>query len=425
MGNYINKALDILYSDRFLGEYSKNVVYTPKGKPGIDLRALVLSEDPTLQEEVIGDAEIFEIRYSELNAKPRKGDTISIGAAQDGSAIWQIKSEIEDQIEIKSLCAFEDYLYAGSADDGKVYRSNNAINWETVFDSAKTSTDAMCVYGGALYIAQSVPGEILRTENGTDWESVYQGLPGIFDSGYRFCEFDGYLYMSTLDSPAQIGQEINLYRSATGDAGTWLSSHMYISNGYDGGAIKEFKGYLYYLLGDIPATRPMLARSLDGVSFTPSYLAWNISDIEECNEYLYFVTETNSVYRSSDGVSWGSGTRIIPYVTFGHVQFSMYQDELYCSIPGDSLSLEYGGIFKTSDGLLWIQELSKTHKTFEPSSLAILKNNLYTAIRVYNNYSEPVKIYEKGYTVHHVTGVRGGIAQGTWIINTSKSFYRY
>ena len=107
----------------------------------------------------------------------------------------------------------------------------SAFQWEQVvsygFDGTEEYSDNHSMYGeaivaGYLYMGTANPygGEVWRTSDGETWECVVAG--GFEGAGGDFKEaisFAGFLWVGTegasYEEPAQI------YRSATGDPGTW------------------------------------------------------------------------------------------------------------------------------------------------------------------------------------------------------------
>ena len=79
-------------------------------------------------------------------------------------------TEVEDTTEtyIMSLAVFNGYLYAGTANNGKIFRSSDGTTWTEVKDTTETRIHSLAVFNGYLYTGTGGNGKIFRMGGGFD-----------------------------------------------------------------------------------------------------------------------------------------------------------------------------------------------------------------------------------------------------------------
>ena len=136
-----------------------------------------------------------------------------------------------DNNKISAFCSFQGYLYAGTRNwntGSEIWRSSDGTNWNVIAETTNgfNSTDVpphpnaivcMIVFSNKLY-AGCDDGGIYRTSNGTNWEMVRAGSAFAGEPVYSFAIYSNYLYFGSVDPFMGYGK---LYRSATGDFGSW------------------------------------------------------------------------------------------------------------------------------------------------------------------------------------------------------------
>jgi len=155
---------------------------------------------------------------------------------------------------ILSLASFGERLYAGTYDSSgkgaQVWRMDNAGNWQQVAnggfgDSTNGGVDHLAEFKGSLYAGtwnwacddpdcntgHSTGGQVWRSADGKNWDKVVDAGFGDSSNGeaYRFAVFGGQLYAGTWADSINHGGEI--WRSSTGNSGSWARV---VSNGFNG-----------------------------------------------------------------------------------------------------------------------------------------------------------------------------------------------
>jgi len=207
-----------------------------------------------------------------------------------------------------------------------------ALSWTQVNSNGFSGANnwgeiALFTYQGKIYVGvgnDATGGEIWRSADGTTWEAVMQG--GFSDAtNYlvgSFASFGGYIYAAA--SKAVPGGGAEIWRSASGDAGSWLQVN---TDGFsdpfnpwiDGHNLTVFNGYLYAGTGFniAPGAGAEVWRSATGDLGSWSQVntdgfgvvgSATIRVMKVYKGYLYVgVNNTVSgskIHRTSDGTTW-------------------------------------------------------------------------------------------------------------------------
>lgn len=119
----------------------------------------------------------------------------NIYASPDGH-VWKLVASTE-QTFIQCLKEYQGDLYAGTSSTKGVgiFKTSNGKDWMKVYENPQfLNIYSMEVFGNALYVGLGSSSRILRTEDGMNWQTVYAAD----EEGVRaFCQFDDYLYATT------------------------------------------------------------------------------------------------------------------------------------------------------------------------------------------------------------------------------------
>ena len=261
---------------------------------------------------------------------------------------------------IAALAEYDGRLYAGTwnqARSAQVWRTPDGQSWDQVVPSwsvSNTNVSDMETFGSYLYVGtlNEQGGELWRT-NGVTWTAVAQG--GLGDAKNTGIEtlavFSNTLYLSTAN--AENGPEI--WRSASGDAGSWVPVASDL-----GGVMDVYAGHLY--VGTSQAGSAALWRSGDGLTWTPVFTDGlgeantHVAAMAEFDGAFYIGTRNVStggqVWRSVDGLQWapvfkyGLGNPDNQRV-YGLVSSPQH---LYAVISNLSTGAE---VWRTADGDIW------------------------------------------------------------------------
>jgi sugar lactone lactonase YvrE len=234
-----------------------------------------------------------------------------------------------------SLASFNGMLYAGTDNPNtgaQLWRNSadtagqwGALTTNGFGDPNNGGIDHLLAFNGQLYAGtwnwnettnSSLGGQVWRSANGTDWTRVVNNGFGDVNNGevVRFAVFGGQLYAGTWSYSPTRGAEI--WRSATGDAGSWSRV---VANGFGDSkneaiiSMAVFNGQLY--AGVINSvTGGQIWRSADGVTWSPANAAgfgfssnWVVSALAAFDGYLYASTrDGGQVWRcqACDGSDW-------------------------------------------------------------------------------------------------------------------------
>ena len=286
---------------------------------------------------------------------------------------------------VLSLASFNGQLYAGSdnaSTGAQLWRNSSdaAGGWSALTsngfgDASNGGINYLLPFGGQLYAGtwnwnaasnSSSGGQLWRSPNGSDWTRVVNNGFGDPNNGevFRLAVFANQLYASTWSYGAGRGAEI--WRSSTGNAGSWSRV---VVNGFGDGAneaiisFETFGGQLY--AGAINSvTGGQIWRSPDGVSWSQVNAAgfgwssnWAISALAAFDGNLYASTrEGGQVWRCQvcDGSDWqrmvngGFGNS----ATTRASALAVAAGALYLVIGNYSTGLE---VWRTTDGVDWQQ----------------------------------------------------------------------
>jgi len=213
------------------------------------------------------------------------------------------------------LFVYQNKIYAGIANNtsgGEIWRSADGVNWEGIMeggfgDASDYLVGSFASFDGYLYAATSkalpVPGggaEIWRSPTGDQGTWTQVNTPGFGDpfnvwiDGNNLTEFNGYLYAGTglnLIGGAEV------WRSPTGELGTWTQAN---SDGFGSNTnttirtMKVYNGYLYAGVGSAPGSGSKIYRTSDGTTWEAvndngfgSGLNAEVIMLEEFNGNLY------------------------------------------------------------------------------------------------------------------------------------------
>ena len=123
------------------------------------------------------------------------------------------------------LCVFNNWLYAGtynSAEGSEIWRSPDGINWTNVssggWGTGDSRINSMISFNGYIY-ASDDGGLVYRSFDGTTWEQITDDGFGSYGSIVSFAVYSNYIYAG---SQWGLLGGCRLYRSKTGDSGTWV-----------------------------------------------------------------------------------------------------------------------------------------------------------------------------------------------------------
>jgi hypothetical protein len=234
---------------------------------------------------------------------------------------------------VTSLAVFNGNLFAGTTSwlsavpiDSAVYRSKDGKNWSKVspygFGNPLINNIiyAMVVFQDKLYVGTGGGdagdlAQLWRTSNGVTWERVDTTSFGNPTNAVvnRLIVYKGKLFAAVFNT--EMG--IQLYRSASGNAGSWVKAT----------TVFDDPMYSYQILSS-------------AISF---------------NDTLYVAVEGGGgvgVWRSKTGSTWEKvtpdGLEVIG--EFGAGGFSIYKDQLFWGIENDAIG---GQILRSQDGKHW------------------------------------------------------------------------
>lgn len=284
-----------------------------------------------------------------------------------------------------ALEVFQGKIYAGTINwstGPQIYRSSDGHSWEQVTTQGQgINVNQIAIldlisYNQFLYAAtgwkDDAPGQIWRSADGVNWQSVVPD--GFGDSTIHsvdaFIAYNGYLYASASGEADHVG--VSIYRSATGDPGSWQAV---ITNG-QGDSNKNvmadfavFNGGLYGFGKDIEQGAFVWKASSNGTVWNqtnpPGFGENQIEAVSGSvfNGMLYVGTYNRKnnvalfpaqIWRTGDGVTW---TKVIndgfQDANNGSViSLFPFMGELFAVTDNNVTGTE---VWKSMDGATWKQ----------------------------------------------------------------------
>ncbi len=295
--------------------------------------------------------------------------------------------------------------FTGVQGPGRVFRSPDGMSWEpvtvlgfglgSVEDECGTNyydtTWDMTVFQNMLYMlpfdgCYTRPGMILRSSDGVNWESVADtaelgsvwGLEwGAAYHGqfHKFGVFKGMLYVDMDNFYSETNQQdLKIFRSPTGDPGTWEEVADFPDWGSPG-SFQTFKGGLYVASDGIYVydadndiwnqLSDQIWRSFDGLTWEKVADGFGNAGVTtlggmlDYKGYLYagagYYTGTGSqIWRSQDGLQWEP----VMMDGFGNPNnekidgFGIYLGKLYAYAVNWT---DGGSVYRTQDAQTWEQ----------------------------------------------------------------------
>jgi hypothetical protein len=343
----------------------------------------------------------------------------------DWEKVFSPPPPADDFTVLWALEAFKEHLYvaADTYPTGvQIYRSADGNDWAPLIEPGFGDPDLwvtwdMTTFQGKLYISVHdwgnviTPGGIMRSSNGTDWERVFTLSDDDFATGHMpaaFGEFDGMLYFSSIPSFGSYGQ---LWRSPSGDPGTW-EMVLSVYNGSFMAPLTAFKGYAYVsgLIHEGDSFGMRVWRSADGLNWEVVGAGVvsgpeNIQDgvLTVFKNQLYLSTQAvdgGRIYRTTDGLNWipvvsgGFGDPNIPYID----SMLVYEGDLYafCTSYAEDGST-YARIYRSHTGNAneWGQLPTESWGALSGQARmqqAVFKGDLYSIDFNFNNMSSVYKM---------------------------------
>ena len=233
-------------------------------------------------------------------ARQTKESSIGLRVIDEKSLDWTEVEAFSGETQVRRLGVFKNYLYAGTVNSGKLFRSSNGTDWALVEDFTTIySIEALTVFGNYFYLGGCGDGIIYRSLNGTDWSVAKD----------------------------------------TGDGNVW--------------SLEVFKGYLY--AGTSPGGK--IWRTANGTDWTmvEDTTEGEILSLGAVGNYIYAGTAwEGKIYRSSDGLSWAEVEDSTEIQIFA---FKEYNDYIYAGGGNNGI------IFRSPTGSVWgmIQNTPETH----------------------------------------------------------------
>jgi hypothetical protein len=297
-------------------------------------------------------------------------------AAQSGERYW-IQSSVSgfgstQNHHISSLGVFGGQMYAGTwnEDGAQVWRTADGKNWSPFtpgWSASNTVVNVLQPFGNYLYVgveSLTEGGGIWRT-NGANWAEVASAGLGD-DNNYgvnAITVFSDTLIAAT----ANFTTGVEIWRSATGDAGSWaqVNADGFGLGGGTGDVVMDvYDDYLYVGLGRWPGSAE-LWRTDDQVTWTPVFTDGlgspdnsHVSSMAEFKGHFYIGLRNGAtagqVWRSDNGLNWtpvftnglGDTANARPYGLI------VFDDQLYLVFSNFVTGAE---TWRSSDGVTWHQ----------------------------------------------------------------------
>ena len=280
-------------------------------------------------------------------------------------------------------------------------------------------------FGSNLYMGtdNSAGAEIWRTD-GSTWTQVVSAGFGNATASYisQFAVFSGQIYAVIADDNTGA---IQIYRSSSGDAGSWTQVS-FNSSGITWGDVTfaVYDGYLYLGLARGPAGGPYIAelwRSNDGSTWSPVFTNGlgdqnnsNVSSMADFGGTLFIglrnLVAGGQVWKSTDGTNFnnvftnglGNSNDGRPYGMYA------FNGNLYLIITNTATGDE---VWRTSDGSNWAQvgfggwgDANTTYSDYYDKGAAVFNNSLFIGT---GNWENGGKIWKTGPNISGNAGVAG------------------
>lgn len=139
---------DYLYA----GTYPNGIIY--RTADGINWQKVF-----DTNQSFINDFEVYKNRLYVSTSKASGG---LIFMTEDGTN-WVENFFSEKDVNFYSFALFSNSLYAGSGDNGRIYKTIDGKKWELVFQTDEEDVRSLFVFNGYLYFGSSPKGRIFKT----------------------------------------------------------------------------------------------------------------------------------------------------------------------------------------------------------------------------------------------------------------------
>lgn len=247
-----------------------------------------------------------------------------------------VRADDLGEVAAYSLVVFDSKLYAGTATNGRIFRTSDGRSFSQVADVTDQYVWDLAVFGSLIVAACGNPqGSVYRSADGSTW----------FES-FRDPTYGGVHCLAVFGSNIYGGTHLpgGAYILQSADAIVWTDVH----NEAGETAFQSLCVFGSYLYAALQSTGEIW-RSSDGTTWAacatlPDSAQGNILAVFD--GYLYCGTLTNGyIYRSSDGVSW---SRVYDGQAHDEVRaLHVFNSRLYAGGIGST------AILWTSDGTTW------------------------------------------------------------------------
>ena len=273
--------------------------------------------------------------------------------AQHTNSTWSLVSSTGESTAY-SLAEHASYLYAGTGNNGKVFRTLDGNTWVNVANLGG-AVRSLASFGNYIY-AGMFGGAIYRSDDGVTWSVIYNTL----SSEVRFLHtFDSQIYAATHQ---RTGLTAEIFRSADGE--TWTSAaNIGEQQIY---CLEEFDSKFY--AGT--AVTDKIYESSDGASWSSVHsAAGDVRALKTFGTDIYAGCTGGKIYSSPDGSAWSEA-----YDTGETAVYAMevYTDYLYASTGTD------GKLFRTPNGSSWAEVTAPSANDI--SYLIVYDGDLYAGL---------------------------------------------
>lgn len=234
---------------------------------------------------------------------------------------------------------------------------DHQVSWDTTVFKGKIYVPINCL--GALH---NCPGVLLRSANGTDWESVTLVTgPYYLD---KLGEFKGMLY-ATSNAVIDLTKGGEIYRSLTGDPGTWTVVKELDIGTSSTSSPTEYQGRVYVTGYAGDSNNIIIWSSADGLNWDTQYVRITDSQSDWLRDGMLTVYQGNlylcttnwndggQIFRTEDGKHWQQVFQITPsggFSVFAVEDMMEYKGDLYAAT-----------VFANSDWTDWGAQIWRSH----------------------------------------------------------------